>query len=82
MDVGLVFGGNWRRVEDRYSLACEVCVLTVANWVVAWQAQGVAVIITGAIKQLTRVNLLVTRCTNKFNIQQLYGLPTLYLCVV
>jgi hypothetical protein len=27
-------------------------------------------------------NLLVTRCTNKFNIQQLYVLPTLYLCVV
>jgi hypothetical protein len=28
------------------------------------------------------INLLVTRCTNKFNIQQLYVLPTLYLCVV
>jgi hypothetical protein len=28
------------------------------------------------------VNLLVTRCTNKFNIQQLYALPTLYLCVL
>jgi hypothetical protein len=27
-------------------------------------------------------NLLVTRCFNKFNIQQLYVLPTLYLCVV
>jgi hypothetical protein len=27
-------------------------------------------------------NLLVTRCINKFNIQQLYVLPTLYLCVV
>jgi hypothetical protein len=26
--------------------------------------------------------LLVTRCTNKYNIQQLYVLPTLYLCVV
>jgi hypothetical protein len=28
------------------------------------------------------INLLVTRCTNKFNIQKLYGLPTLYLCVL
>jgi hypothetical protein len=28
------------------------------------------------------INLLVTRCINKFNIQQLYVLPTLYLCVV
>jgi hypothetical protein len=28
------------------------------------------------------LNLLVTRCTNKFNIQQLYVLPTLYLCVL
>jgi hypothetical protein len=28
------------------------------------------------------VNLLVTRCINNFNIQQLYVLPTLYLCVV
>jgi hypothetical protein len=28
------------------------------------------------------INLLVTRCANKFNIQQLYVLPTLYLCVV
>jgi hypothetical protein len=28
------------------------------------------------------INLLVTRCTNKYNIQQLYVLPTLYLCVV
>jgi hypothetical protein len=27
-------------------------------------------------------NLLVTRCTNKVNIQQLHALPTLYLCVV
>jgi hypothetical protein len=26
--------------------------------------------------------LLVTRCINKFNIQQLYALTTLYLCVV
>jgi hypothetical protein len=29
-----------------------------------------------------RINLLVTRCTNKWNIQQLYVLPTLYLCVL
>jgi hypothetical protein len=28
------------------------------------------------------INLLVTRCTNKFNTQQLYVLPTLYLCVL
>jgi hypothetical protein len=28
------------------------------------------------------VNLLVTRCINNFNIQQLYVLATLYLCVV
>jgi hypothetical protein len=28
------------------------------------------------------INLLVTWCTNKFNIQQLYALPTLYLCVL
>jgi hypothetical protein len=28
------------------------------------------------------LNLLVTRCINKFNIQQLYVLPTLYLCVM
>jgi hypothetical protein len=27
-------------------------------------------------------NLLVTRCINKSNTQQLYALPTLYLCVV
>jgi hypothetical protein len=27
-------------------------------------------------------NLLVTRCINKFKIQQLYVMPTLYLCVV
>jgi hypothetical protein len=27
------------------------------------------------------INLLVTRCINKFNIQQLYALPILYLCV-
>jgi hypothetical protein len=27
-------------------------------------------------------NLLVTRCTNKYNIQQLYVLSTLYLCVL
>jgi hypothetical protein len=30
---------------------------------------------------LVHVNLLVTRCI-KFNIQQLYVLPTLFLCVV
>jgi hypothetical protein len=30
----------------------------------------------------TNINLLVTRCINKFNIQQLYVLPTLYLCIV
>jgi hypothetical protein len=30
----------------------------------------------------TLFNLLVTRCINKFNFQQLYVLPTLYLCVV
>jgi hypothetical protein len=30
----------------------------------------------------TVVNLLVTRCINKFNIQQLYALTTLYLCVL
>jgi hypothetical protein len=28
------------------------------------------------------INLLVTRCINKFNIQKLYALLTLYLCVV
>jgi hypothetical protein len=28
------------------------------------------------------LNLLVTRCTNKYNIQQLYVLSTLYLCVL
>jgi hypothetical protein len=26
-------------------------------------------------------SLLNTSCTNRFNIQQLHGLPTLYLCV-
>jgi len=31
---------------------------------------------------LTFYNLLVTWCTNRFNIQQLYVLPTLYLCVL
>jgi hypothetical protein len=31
---------------------------------------------------LTVFNLQVTRCINKFNIQHLYALPTLYLCVV
>jgi hypothetical protein len=31
---------------------------------------------------LTFWSLLVTWCTNKFNIQQLYALPTLYLCFV
>jgi hypothetical protein len=31
---------------------------------------------------LAFLNLLVTRCSNKYNIQQLYVLPTLYLCVV
>jgi len=25
---------------------------------------------------------LLNKCTNKFNIQQLYALPTLYLCVL
>jgi hypothetical protein len=34
------------------------------------------------VQLLTVLNLLVTRCINKFNIQQLYALPTLYLCVV
>jgi hypothetical protein len=28
------------------------------------------------------LNLLVTRCNNRFNIQQLYVLPALYLCVL
>jgi hypothetical protein len=28
------------------------------------------------------INLLVMRCINKFNFQQLYALTTLYLCVV
>jgi len=27
-------------------------------------------------------SLLVTWCTNRFNIQQSYALPTLYLCVL
>jgi hypothetical protein len=27
------------------------------------------------------VRLMVTWCTNKFNIQELYALPTLYLCI-
>jgi hypothetical protein len=27
-------------------------------------------------------NLLVTRCINKFNIQQQYALTTLHLCIV
>jgi len=31
---------------------------------------------------LTFYNLLVTWCTNRFNIQQLYALSTLYLCVL
>jgi len=31
---------------------------------------------------LTFNSLLVMSCTNKFNIQQLYALPTLYLCVL
>jgi hypothetical protein len=31
---------------------------------------------------LTFWNLQVTWCTNKFNIQQLYALPTMYLCVL
>jgi hypothetical protein len=31
---------------------------------------------------LTFWSLLVTWCTNRFNIQQLYALPTLYLCVL
>jgi hypothetical protein len=31
---------------------------------------------------LRTINLLVTRCINNFNIQQLYALPTPYLCVV
>jgi len=31
---------------------------------------------------LTFYILLVVCCTNKFNIQQLYALPTLYLCVL
>jgi hypothetical protein len=31
---------------------------------------------------LTFYSLLLTWCTNKFNIQQLYALPTLYLCVL
>jgi hypothetical protein len=34
------------------------------------------------VKLLNWFNLLVTRCTNKFNSQQLYALPTLYFCVV
>jgi hypothetical protein len=33
-------------------------------------------------KSSAQFNLLVTRCINKFNIQQLYALPTPYLCVV
>jgi hypothetical protein len=33
-------------------------------------------------KSLSKINLLVTRCTNKFNIQKLYVLSTLYLCVL
>jgi len=31
---------------------------------------------------LTFQSLLVTWCTNRFNIQQLYALLTLYLCVL
>ena len=31
---------------------------------------------------LTLQSLLVRLCTNKFNIQQLYALPTPYLCVL
>jgi hypothetical protein len=34
------------------------------------------------IQVLCILNLLVTRCTNRFNIQQLYVLPALYLCVL
>jgi hypothetical protein len=33
-------------------------------------------------RKLLNFNLLVTRCINNFNIQQLYVLPKLYLCVV
>jgi len=33
-------------------------------------------------KALTFYSLLVMWCTNKFNIQQLYALPTLYWCFV
>jgi len=32
--------------------------------------------------RLTFSSLLVTWCTNRFNIQQLYAVPTLYLCVL
>jgi hypothetical protein len=32
--------------------------------------------------ELTFESLPVTRCTNRFNIQQLYALPTLHLCVL
>jgi hypothetical protein len=38
--------------------------------------------LANTLKMVTSFNLLVTRCTNKFNIQQLYILPALYLCVV
>jgi hypothetical protein len=34
------------------------------------------------VKQSAIITLLVTPCISKFNIQQLYVLPTLYLCVV
>jgi len=30
--------------------------------------------------QFTFYSLLVTWCTNRYNIQQLYALPTLFMC--
>ena len=39
-------------------------------------------LITPCFSLLTFQTLPVTWCTNQFNIQQLYALPTLYLCVL
>jgi len=59
----------WRRQQDTFKtpISVRMCFMTVCN---------------GGLTALTFYSLLLACCTNRFNIQDFYALPKLYLCVL
>ena len=62
------------------------CVKKKLNWTFSGTAgvshQVCQFFFVSSVCLFVRVTMVVTLCTNRFHIQQLYVLPTLYLCVL